>query len=102
MAAFLSNIRYVAWSALAVGLLFLIWYAGLREIPLGNQAFTEASLRWTHVLSGIMWIGHLYYFNFTQMPNMPKIPGRAAARHRQGDRTGGFVLVPLGGGGRPW
>jgi uncharacterized membrane protein len=21
-----------------------------------------------------MWIGHLYYFNFTQIPNMPKIP----------------------------
>jgi uncharacterized membrane protein len=27
-----------------------------------------------HVLCGIMWIGHLYYFNFTQMPTMPKIP----------------------------
>lgn len=21
-----------------------------------------------------MWIGHLYYFNFTQMPTMPKVP----------------------------
>jgi uncharacterized membrane protein len=30
--------------------------------------------RWLHVLSGIMWIGHLWYFNFTQMPTMPKIP----------------------------
>jgi uncharacterized membrane protein len=29
---------------------------------------------WIHVLSGIMWIGHLYYFNFTQMMVMPKIP----------------------------
>lgn len=27
-----------------------------------------------HVLCGIMWIGHLYYFNFTQIPTMPKIP----------------------------
>ena len=27
-----------------------------------------------HVLVGIMWIGHLYYFNFTQIPTMPKIP----------------------------
>ncbi len=74
MAALLANLRYVAWTALAVGLLFLVWYAGLREIPLGDRAFTEASLRWTHVLSGIMWIGHLYYFNFTQIPNAPKIP----------------------------
>ena len=31
-------------------------------------------LRWGHVLVAIMWIGHLYYFNFTQIPNMPKIP----------------------------
>ncbi|MGZ3699699.1 MAG: urate hydroxylase PuuD, partial [Bdellovibrionota bacterium] len=23
-------------------------------------------LRWLHVFFGIMWIGHLYYFNFTQ------------------------------------
>jgi uncharacterized membrane protein len=30
--------------------------------------------RWLHVLGGIMWIGHLYYFNFTQAPTMPKIP----------------------------
>jgi uncharacterized membrane protein len=27
-----------------------------------------------HVLSGIMWIGLLYYFNFVQTPNAPKIP----------------------------
>lgn len=30
--------------------------------------------RWLHVLSGIMWIGHLWYFNFVQTPSMPKIP----------------------------
>jgi len=30
--------------------------------------------RWLHVLSGIMWIGLLWYFNFVQAPTMPKIP----------------------------
>jgi uncharacterized membrane protein len=30
--------------------------------------------RWLHIISGIMWIGHLWYFNFTQTPTMPKIP----------------------------
>ena len=30
--------------------------------------------RWLHVLSGIMWIGLLWYFNFVQIPSMPKIP----------------------------
>jgi uncharacterized membrane protein len=23
-------------------------------------------MRWLHVFFGIIWIGHLYYFNFTQ------------------------------------
>jgi uncharacterized membrane protein len=31
-------------------------------------------VRWGHIISGIMWIGHLWYFNFTQTPTMPKIP----------------------------
>ena len=31
-------------------------------------------IRWLHVISGVMWIGLLYYFNFVQMPSMPKIP----------------------------
>ena len=30
--------------------------------------------RWLHVISGIMWIGLLWYFNFVQIPNMPSIP----------------------------
>ena len=30
--------------------------------------------RYFHVLSGIMWIGLLWYFNFVQIPNMPNIP----------------------------
>ncbi len=29
---------------------------------------------WLHVLSGITWIGLLYYFNMVQTPTMPKIP----------------------------
>jgi uncharacterized membrane protein len=31
-------------------------------------------VRWLHVMSGIMWIGLLWYFNFVQIPSMPKIP----------------------------
>ncbi|TDQ80586.1 uncharacterized protein DUF989 [Dongia mobilis] len=30
--------------------------------------------RWLHVMAGILWIGLLYYFNFVQIPSMPKIP----------------------------
>lgn len=31
-------------------------------------------VRWLHVLSGVMWVGLLWYFNFVQIPSMPKIP----------------------------
>lgn len=31
-------------------------------------------VRWLHVISGVMWIGLLWYFNFVQIPTMPKIP----------------------------
>ncbi|HTN51510.1 MAG TPA: urate hydroxylase PuuD [Anaeromyxobacter sp.] len=27
-------------------------------------AWLEAAFRWTHVVAGILWIGHLYFFNF--------------------------------------
>ncbi len=30
--------------------------------------------RYLHVVSGVMWIGILWYFNFVQIPTMPKIP----------------------------
>lgn len=39
-------------------------------------AFTEMGflmlLRWLHFFFGVIWIGHLYYFNFTQMTIMGK------------------------------
>lgn len=31
-------------------------------------------VRWAHVFAGILWIGLLYYFNFVQIPTMPKVP----------------------------
>jgi uncharacterized membrane protein len=42
----------------------------------GNFASLELSFlfRWIHVTVGIMWIGLLWYFNFVQIPSMPKIP----------------------------
>lgn len=31
-------------------------------------------IRFLHVVSGVMWIGLLWYFNFVQIPTMPSIP----------------------------
>ena len=39
-----------------------------------DHAWSAFFMRWLHVLSGVMWIGLLWYFNFVQIPSMPKIP----------------------------
>ena len=39
-----------------------------------DQLFWSWLFRYFHVLSGIMWIGLLWYLNFIQIPSMPKIP----------------------------
>ncbi len=60
-------------SIVLVILLFIgLFFAG------GNWAFDQLFWSWLfryfHVLSGIMWIGLLWYLNFVQIPSMPKIP----------------------------
>ncbi|MPY74828.1 MAG: hypothetical protein GEU87_11240 [Alphaproteobacteria bacterium] len=71
MAAILQNLTktIVAGFVLAV-ILFIIYATQEYE----NTAFWKFLFRWFHVLSGIMWIGMLWYFNFVQTPSMPKIP----------------------------
>lgn len=39
-----------------------------------SQVWFAFLFRWLHVISGVMWIGLLWYFNFVQIPSMPKIP----------------------------
>jgi len=57
--------------------LSLILFLGLF---FGNGGFDFDMLFWSwlfryfHVISGVMWIGLLWYFNFVQIPNMPNIP----------------------------
>jgi len=39
-----------------------------------DYSYLSFFFRWVHVLSGVMWIGLLWYFNFVQIPSMPNIP----------------------------
>ncbi|MSP10613.1 MAG: hypothetical protein EXR14_03340 [Pelagibacteraceae bacterium] len=39
-----------------------------------DTLFWSWIFRYIHVVFGTMWIGLLWYFNFVQIPNMPKIP----------------------------
>jgi uncharacterized membrane protein len=58
-------------------LVILVVLAGLGTgswVRAGDHAWWTFFMRWLHVLSGVMWIGLLWYFNFVQTPSMPKIP----------------------------
>jgi len=55
-----------------VGALVLLVIFNVKE--LNNAIFWQGFFTVLHVLSGILWIGLLYYFNLVQIPTMPKIP----------------------------
>jgi uncharacterized membrane protein len=39
-----------------------------------DHAWGAFAMRWLHVMSGVLWIGLLWYLNFVQVPTMPSIP----------------------------
>ena len=57
--------------AIAILLFVYLFFAGDFTI---DQLFWSWLFRYLHVVSGVMWIGLLWYFNFVQIPSMPKIP----------------------------
>ncbi len=64
---------------LAAGLgivLVLLASFGLHTEAAGTNAaqYTTGVMIFLHVISGILWIGLLWYFNFVQIPTMPTIP----------------------------
>ncbi len=73
MAAILTNLRntVIVGTLIAVLMFLHVFFA---EGGTYGTEFWAFTFRWLHVLSGIMWIGLLYYFNFVQIPNMPNIP----------------------------
>jgi len=51
--------------------LALLIIFGIGEMGSAGLHFNELGLaRWLHILSGIMWIGLLYYFNVVQTPGL--------------------------------
>lgn len=79
MATILTNMRYALITGFvlaAVLLVIFIAVGGSSDVTatLTGNVFWQFVFRWLHVLLGILWIGILYYFNFVQIPTMPKIP----------------------------
>ncbi|MDB5364992.1 MAG: hypothetical protein JWM77_919 [Rhodospirillales bacterium] len=71
----MGNILGQLYRALTLGLfLLVIIIVGLHSAELPSQAWIQTLVRALHVWVGILWIGLLYYFNFVQIPTMPKVP----------------------------
>ena len=74
MAAILTKLS----NTVIAGIVALIVMFVIVGATAGGGAFDHTwwsfLFRYLHVLSGVMWIGLLYYFNFVQIPNMPNIP----------------------------
>lgn len=69
MAKLLENFHLALVTGVALMLLAMFGYhgdsLGAVELPF---------IQFLHTFFGILWIGLLYYFNFVQIPTMPKVP----------------------------
>jgi uncharacterized membrane protein len=72
MAAFLGNLRNVVITSFVLAILLAVLYSLMGGVI--DTTFWTFVVRWLHILSGVMWIGLLWYFNFVSTPTTPKIP----------------------------
>jgi uncharacterized membrane protein len=74
MAAFFSNLRNTIIAGCVLVLVILaIHFAQVGTFTL-DESFWLYFVRVLHIISGVMWIGLLWYFNFVSTPTTPSIP----------------------------
>jgi uncharacterized membrane protein len=74
MAAILQSLgRTVAAGVVLLIILVLLVGAATGQFVKVNADYWPFFMRWLHILSGVMWIGLLWYFNFVQIPTVPTI-----------------------------
>ena len=75
MAKILSDLTSTIVAGIVLAVVLVIILVGWHDAGLAlDKAWWAFIFRWLHVLSGVMWIGILWYFNFVQIPNMGNIP----------------------------
>ena len=104
MDKFFGNLHAVLGTGLVLAIILMLCLNGQNfedGVAAGN-----AIMRWIHTFFGVLWIGLLYYFNFVQMPTMPKIPAELkpavgkpiapAAQRNQNSAAAATVLLGVG------
>jgi len=75
MASILSDLKNTIIAGIVLAVVLVIILMGLPDaVALSDKEWWRFFFRYLHVVSGIMWIGILWYFNFVQIPNMGNIP----------------------------
>ena len=75
MAAILQSLQrtLLAGVFLLIVIILIVNATTGQWIKLNDPAWWAFFMRWLHVLSGVLWIGLLWYLNFVQVPTMPTI-----------------------------
>jgi len=73
MVSILQSLSKTIHLSIAIAVLLFIYLFFTGDLAI-DQLFWSWLFRYLHVISGVMWIGLLWYFNFVQIPSMPKIP----------------------------
>ena len=75
MAAILTSLRNTVIAGIILTIIMMLMVTKFTDADFAiDHGYSVFFIRWLHVLSGVMWIGLLWYLNFVQIPNMPNIP----------------------------
>jgi len=75
MAAILTSLRNTIIAGIILTIIMILIVMKLSDTEFAfDHEYSTFFVRWLHVLSGVMWVGLLWYLNFVQIPNMPNIP----------------------------
>ena len=75
MAQILQSLYKTLFAGLVLLIIVLVIATSITGNPIQfSHVWSTFVVRWLHVISGVMWIGLLWYFNFVQIPSMPSIP----------------------------
>ena len=73
MGSILQSLSKTIHLSIVIAILLFVYLFFTGDMAI-DQLFWSWLFRYLHVISGIMWIGLLWYLNFIQIPSMPKIP----------------------------
>ena len=73
MVSILQSLSKTIHLSIAIAILLFVYLFFTNDLTI-DQLFWSWLFRYFHVLSGVMWIGLLWYLNFIQIPSMPKVP----------------------------